>query len=256
MNKKKKIKLFRLVMSKLEKKYPEALPIKRTDPLDQLLTSIIHFDSLPEKARLALELLRKEFVDWNEVRVSAVSEMAAVLREAGLEEDRARLLKSALTHLFLKKNQLSLDFMKNYPEKQASEFLARFEGLHPSIVDEVLLLSLGFQRFPLNEKTQRVCERLGWVDDSDEAGAARTMSAVIPKTLKGKAYVLLKAHAEETCKTKAPACPSCVLQSDCLYYAMKQASPKGRPGDKPVSTVEIRGRSGRARRNGLRSSRS
>lgn len=226
MTKKKKIRLFRQVISKLEKKYPNALQGQRTDPLEQLLSSIVHFDAPAEKVGRALEVFRDEFVDWNEVRVSAVSEIAGALRQAGIEEDRARLIKSALSKLFLKKNQLTLDFIKNYNQKQASDFLSRFEGLHPSIIDEVMLLSLGFPCFPMNDRAHRVCVRLGLVEDGNEASARKFMEAIIPKFLKSKAYTLIATHAEDTCKAKSPACPTCILQSDCQYYELKQTAPK------------------------------
>jgi len=197
MTKKQKIQIIRKEIASLEKKYPDLKIPEPKEPLGQLLVSIISLSSPASSASKALQLFDEEFVDWNEVRVSAVSEIASVLARAGIEEDRARMLKSVLGELFLKKNQLSMDFLLKYKEKQAHDFLNRFVGLDPAAVDEVMLLSLGHARFPVTAKVLRVCRSLGVAGDREgNESVAKLLMAAVPKSSMAEAYLLFTAHAD------------------------------------------------------------
>jgi len=183
-------------LSELEKKYPDTAKPGTKDPLEQLLVSLISFQSPPDAAAKALRLFEAEFVDWNEVRVSAVPEIASVLQRAGIEDGRARTIKTVLNELFLKKNQLSLEFLLKYKEKQASDYLNRFEGLPQTVIDEVMLLGLGHPVCPVTEDVLQVCRGLGVVGRHDDAESVRKLLlAAIPKSSMAMAYALFKAHA-------------------------------------------------------------
>lgn len=204
MTKKQKVQTIRKEIASLEKKYPDLEIPEPKEPLEQLLVSIISLNSPAGAAAKALQLFDEEFVDWNEVRVSAVPEIASVLARAGIEENRARMIKSVLSELFLKKNQLSMDFLLKYKEKQAQDFLNRFEGLDPAAVDEVMLLSLGHARFPVTDKVLRVCQSLGVVESREEnESVAKVLMATVPKTSMAAAYVLFTTHADQVKLAKA-----------------------------------------------------
>ena len=195
MNKKQKALLVRKTVNTLANKYPSPEEPEPVDPLEQLLGSIISCDSRPECSAKALELFEEEFVDWNEVRVSSIAEIAGVLRQAGVDVEQARTIKSVLSQLFLKKNQLSMEFLRKYKEKQAEDFLNRFVGLNPAVVDEVMLLSLGHHRFPVNRDVLRVCRHLGIVTDEGQEETRALLMSSVPKSLMKSAYFLFCAHA-------------------------------------------------------------
>jgi endonuclease-3 len=203
MTKKEKAQVIRNTIAELEKRYPETTSPGTKDPLEQLLVSLVSFDSPRDAAAKALLLFEEEFVDWNEVRVSAVPEIASVLQRAGIEEGRARTIKTVLNELFLKKNQLSLEFLLKYKEKQAYDYLSRFEGLPQAVIDEVMLLGLGHPVCPVTEDILRVCRGLGVVGDKDDAESVRKLlMATVPKSSMAMAYALLKAHAPHVKETR------------------------------------------------------
>jgi endonuclease III len=153
-----------------------------------------------------------------------------------MDDGRARLIKAVLGDLFLKKNQLSLDFLKKYQEKQAYDVLKRIEGLPDAVIDEVMLISLHHTCFPMNASVTRVCDRLGIVGGGDGGSARDFMAAIVPKTLMPMGYMLFNAHGERTCKPKTPDCGVCALTACCTYFGEKSGPKRpaaGAKGAKP-----------------------
>lgn len=227
MTKKHKVQFFRQSLTRLEKEHKIDAAAENTSALTQLLASILQLDCSAQRASMADSLFEERFVDWNEVRVSALTEIADVFREAGIDEGRARILKTALSELFRRRNELNMDFLSSYKEKQAEDFLDRLGGLPSSIVDEVMLLSLGHSRFPLNRNVRRLCDRLGVLDGDDEEEQRSSLQGIIPKTKMARSHRLFEAHAKSVCKD-TPDCDSCFMKNSCQFFERKQSGKKAK----------------------------
>ncbi|MDP6111557.1 MAG: hypothetical protein QGF00_02840 [Planctomycetota bacterium] len=198
MTKKEKTQIIRKTITSLEKVYQDVEPAEPMPVFEQMLQSILSLNESPSGTRKAFELFEVEFVDWNEVRVSAVAEIGRVLKDAGLDPEKARILKAALGRLFVKKNQLSMDFLLNYKEKKAHDFLKAFPGLPRATLNEIMLLSLGHPFFPATDKVVKVCHAINVAtEDQDIDELAQLLSDSIPKKLMLKAYYLFCAYADD-----------------------------------------------------------
>jgi endonuclease III len=212
MNKKEKTKIIRKTITSLEKVYKDVEPAEPKPVFEQMLQSILSLNESPAGTTKAFELFEVEFVDWNEIRVSAVAEIGRVLKDAGIDPEKARVLKAALGRLFVKKNQLSMDFLLNYQEKKAHDFLKGFPGLPSASLNEIMLLSLGHPFFPVTDKVVKVCHAIDVSDENpDTDELARLLSESIPKKQMLKAYYLFCAYAADVkppvkkAKKKSPA---------------------------------------------------
>ena len=246
----------------LKKRYPlPALPETPRPLLEELLFAICREGSTSADAQAAFDRLKKTFVDWNEIRVSTVQEVADALRplpQAGL---RAGWIIGVLHAVFelnysydlgdmekkgLKQaaKQVSRYFndseLKKLNLKQAAKQSGRFKQVNDFAVAWVVQRSLGGHAIPLDGPTVRVLQRLGVVEevDPDDLESLRGgIEHVIPKARGPEFTELFSIHAKELCTEKDPLCPKCPLLSDCPtgqeLTAKKPEKDKDKPDGKP-----------------------
>jgi len=92
----------------------DVLKKDRRSPVSHLCMSILMRNNSITNARQAETALRKRFVDWNELRVSPIAEVQAVLEECGTEgaEAKAYALRRFLRDVFSKYTKTNLYFDK------------------------------------------------------------------------------------------------------------------------------------------------
>ena len=225
----------------LKKRFPlPALEPEEPRPLlEELLYAICREGSTTADADAGYARLRKVFVDWNEIRVSTVQEVADALRplpNAGL---RAGWIIGVLHAVFemnysydlgdLEKKglkqaakQVSRYFnekdLKSVGLKQAAKQIARFKQVNDFAVAWVVQRSLGGHAIPLDGPTFRVLRRLSVIEeaDADDMESVRGgIEHVIPKARGPEFTELMSIHAKELCIDKAPLCAQCPLKTDC-----------------------------------------
>jgi endonuclease-3 len=225
----------------LKKRFPlpAAEPETARPLLEELLFAICREGSTTEDAEAAYGRLRKTFVDWNEVRVSTVQEVADALRPLPHAGPRAGWIIGVLHAVFemnysydlgdmekkgLKQaaKQVSRYFndndLKKLGLKQAAKQIARFKQVNDFAVAWVVQRSLGGHAIPLDGPTVRVLQRLGVVEevDPDDLESLRGgIEHVIPKARGPEFTELMSVHAKELCTETAPLCTKCPLLPEC-----------------------------------------
>jgi endonuclease-3 len=240
----------------LKKRFP--LPAGGPDEprpvLEELVYAVCREGTTPADADRAYDALRKTFVDWNEVRVSTVQEVADSLRPlpgAGL---KAGWIIALLQAVFEMTYSYDLDELEKKGLKQAAKQLARYfdpkdleklglrqaakqaarlETMHDYAVAWVVQRRLGGHAIPLDGPTLRVLRRLGVVEpgEPESLEALRgSVEHVIPKA-KGPEFTdLMSVHARELCVDGAPDCPHCPLKAECPTAPQVLAAGK-KPGE-------------------------
>ena len=247
----------------LKKRFPlPTLDAEAKRPLlEELIFAICREGTTHADADAAYERLRKSFVDWNEIRVSTVQEVADVLRpipNAGLRAGwiigvlhavfemnyaydigdlEKKGLKQAAKQISRYFNAKDLD---SKGLKQAAKQISRFKQVNDYAVAWVMQRSLGGHAIPLDGPTVRVLQRLGVVEevDPDDLESLRGgIEHVIPKARGPEFTELLSLHAKELCTEKDPLCAKCPLLSDCPtgqeLTSKKPEKDKDKPDGKP-----------------------
>ncbi|MBE7491282.1 MAG: hypothetical protein HS108_05935 [Planctomycetes bacterium] len=101
------------------KEAADLLKKDRRSPVSHLCMSILMRNNSITNARQAEAALRKRFVDWNEIRVSPIAEVQAVLEECGTAgaEPKAYALRRFLRDVFSKYTKTNLYFdLMDIPE--------------------------------------------------------------------------------------------------------------------------------------------
>jgi endonuclease III len=210
----------RKLLNSLEKNYGRAGIPLADEPVDRVVYQIIEGASGKKSAEAGLNRLKKNFVDWNEVRVSSDREIAGCLNEVS-REDRLAIaanVKAGLEYLFdaRYRDEFMLESRVEDPD-EALQVLAELEGLDPGRAALVLFSSWsdGTSVLPFSA-IGRILMRVGVIrkTTSVKAVVAAITELVDPKEL-GRLTYLLTRHGSEVCGVKSYFCTQCRAASFC-----------------------------------------
>ena len=217
-----KQQLLNHVHTALKKKFP--LPEAATEPsertvLEELIYAACREAATHAEADRAYTAIRKNFIDWNEVRVSTVQEVADILRPLHQPGSRAKRIIALLQALFEERYSYDLsDVLKKGLKDTARKLRFYKEGVNDFAVAWVIQRTLGGHSIPLDAPTLRVLQRLGVVEpgEPDSLEAVRgSIEHVIPKARGAEFTELMSLHAKEICIDGTPRCGICPLKGEC-----------------------------------------
>jgi len=203
-------RLLGTVRKALQVRLPQTRPV-----LEQMLYAICRRDVSRAQADAAFARLQQSFYDWNEVRVSALREVADVLAPLPQAFDRAEQLLGLLQEVFEANYSFDLEGLKKKPLRQAEKQLQRLQFADAFVQAWTMQYALGGHAIPVDEPVRRVVVRLGLVQDGQ---STTTVQAGLTHQL-GKAqaqplYEILSAVAYRYCGEQ-PDCRECLLQKCC-----------------------------------------
>ena len=110
------------------------------ESLDHLAFAIMEKGGADVKTALeALSRLRREFIDWNEIRVTRTQELARQLSGLPNPEGAAFQIKTAYTGFFEKKGCLGFDFLASCKPQEAKRILGQALPVLPKGAQALLL---------------------------------------------------------------------------------------------------------------------
>ena len=181
----------------LEKSFGEIELVPTESVLDKVAVLILREGNSGGAAERALRLLRTEFVDWNEVRISRPSELARLLSGStkGASQrrwhERAKRLRDVIDQVYNDKNDPSFEFLLELKPKEQYEFLAELDdlGAHNAAA-LVQWLSDGEQLAHVPPSMARAAHRLGLVESAAVTRVRKELADLAGKDR----LVLLSAH--------------------------------------------------------------
>lgn len=167
-------KRFATLLKKLRAAHPEATPplpesaegAEGADPvLDQLVFSMLLWESSATQARGAMRRLREAFVDFNELRVCLADEVVRAMGERHpLAFDRAHRLHAALMDIFRRQHACCLTHLLDAGKRESRAYLDSLDGLPSFVSSRIFLLSLGGHAIPCDERLRDLLAQAGVVD--------------------------------------------------------------------------------------------
>ncbi len=185
-------------------------------PLDQLVESLLWRQTSIRRGTRALRQLKRQFVDWNEVRVSHHDEVAAAMAETEWAANSARRIQRILGKLFIMRHEMNLDFLHDLTKAESRAFLQSLPEVSSDLVDEVLLFTTGVKLFPVNEDIARMAHRLGLVPNArvTKRNQKRLMDLWDQEVYVAIAQFFLD-NAPSVCTDKEPDHEKCPLEKLC-----------------------------------------
>jgi len=137
----------------LKRKYPGVQKAIYDEPVDALVYAIISAELNEAAAQSAIKRLADYFVDWNDLRISRVEEIAELLgSDTSVARDIASALTTALRAVFGKYNMVSLKALSKMSKRPAKGVLEKIDGTNRFVVDYCMLTSLHGHAIPLTKK--------------------------------------------------------------------------------------------------------
>jgi len=174
------------------------------DPIRVLVESVLQADASDKQAEAALAEIEKEYVDFNELRVSPVKEIVECIgRTHPFARRKAESLRSALQAVFQRTCALTLDFLAKKPKKEARRLLLE-SGLDSYAAARVTLLVFGGHAVPVDETLVDCLKLEGYVHPaSDVSDVQGFLERVVPQKNAVAAHRLLRQFVAASAKALA-----------------------------------------------------
>jgi endonuclease III len=222
--------------------------------LEHLLYACCLEDARCDQADEAFAKLQQTYFDWNEVRVTTISELAQCLHSLPQADQAASRIKQCLQSLFEARYQYELDDLKKANLGKAVAELEAWKGMSPFVASYVSQQALGGHSIPISQviiESLVQCEILTTAEA--EKKSVPGMERAIPKN-KGSEFgsLLLQFATEMKAHPKSGPVQSVLKDLGVTYKAKPKIEPKTEPkpkqptmkptGDGPKGTSTAKGK--------------
>ena len=147
-------------------KNPTLKEIADLDALDTLMLGALTSKMPLKEVLKSWDLLRTQFVDWNEIRISSASEVAENFPKAEAPLELAVQIKEMLSTLYERRHQVSLEFIRENTLPETREFFKRSPDL-PDLCKLLVLAAIKEQPvIPMENWAQGGLIRAGLLSES------------------------------------------------------------------------------------------
>ena len=188
----------------------------RTDPLSELILTILSQNTSDHNSRRAFDSLLTRFNSWEAVAEGSGEDIAEAIKLGGLAQVKAPRIKQILRQIQEQRGSLDLKFLKEMPVAEAKKWLRSLPGVGPKTAACVLLFSLGKPVLPVDTHINRVAKRLGLIDSRVSAEKAHEiLGDMVPPRYVYQFHIHVIEHGRRVCKAQRPRCRECVLLKVC-----------------------------------------
>ncbi|CAD74275.1 MAG TPA: hypothetical protein DDX19_00415 [Rhodopirellula baltica] len=184
-------KLITKLQTALKKHYDVAPATPSRPLLEHALYACLLEDCPADLADEGLAKLEQDYFDWNEVRVTTVTELAAVLSSLPDPNKAAQRLKSILQAIFEEFYSFDLDHLK---KENLGKAVAKFEGMSsmtPFVLSYIIQHGLGGHSIPIDYSAMVVMLVTGIASQAEASdGRVPGLERAVPKS-KGVEFAAL-----------------------------------------------------------------
>lgn len=172
------------LLQKVLKKYFKPQPVAESrSVLEQLLFAGCLENARHDAAEEAFQRLQELYFDWNEVRVTTITELGDALRGLPDAADAAARIKRGLQSIFEARYSFDLEDMRKMNQGKAIQELAKFVGVTPFMLGYVVQHAFGGHTIPVSQAMMTVLLMTGIVTPSEaEKHQTPGLERAIPKS--------------------------------------------------------------------------
>jgi endonuclease-3 len=197
---------------------PEAALGNRRDPLDEAIYILLTYQTNIARSKLVWRQLRSNFRRWEEVERATSSQVATVMRQGGLHQQKSRTIQALLKKVRSMFGALTLRSLRKESDERAERTLTQLPGLSLKGARCVLLYSLDRDAFPVDVNTFRIFKRIGIIAPDSiyrRKSLHDALQEAVPPSHRKRFHVNLVIHGKKTCLPRRPKCSSCAALSIC-----------------------------------------
>lgn len=206
----------RTIHRRLVRRFGILVPPRRTDPLSELILTVLSQHTSDVNADRAFRQLREQYPTWNDVANARPAGVIAAIRSGGLGNTKGPRIQAILREIREREGGYDLSWMEDAVDDDVRAYLTSLPGVGPKTASVVLAFALGRSALPVDTHVHRVTRRLGLVPDRSTAEQAdRILHDLVPPALRTELHVGLITLGRELCKAGRPRCRECPLNDLC-----------------------------------------
>lgn len=206
------------------------------DGMAELVLTLLSQNTADSNSGHAFNRLLQRFPTWDSIIEAPIDEVIDTIRPGGLAPTKGPRLQAMLSEIKARRGDFDLSFLSEMPVEEAREWLRTLPAVGPKTAACVLLFGLGMPGLPVDTHVFRVGCRLGLIEEKMGPDKAQTfLEATVPPEDHFGFHILLIRHGRHMCMARAPQCPACPLQVECLYA--NQPVARVRPAKAPKPAV-------------------
>lgn len=204
------------IMEILDTEYGPRQWSPRSDPLDELVQTVLAQHTSDLNAARSFGQMMARFGSWEAMEEAGVDELEESIRGGGLAKQKAPRIKAILQRLKEEKRGFDLSFLAEMSTQEALAWLTSITGVGPKTARCVLLFSLGKPVIPVDTHVRRVARRLGLIGPKTSAEDAHAiLEGMVPPEEAYRFHMHLIEHGRRICKAPRPRCSVCPLAFGC-----------------------------------------
>lgn len=220
--------LFADVYHRLAAHYGPSEPLHQDSPtiagetvLDSLIATMLTQATTDRTAIRAFHRLKESFPGWEQVLSQPEQVIADRIAVAGLANEKAGRIISALREIQRQFGRLSLEELRLMSPEETRSFLLSLPGVGAKTAACVQAFALRQDAFPVDTHVYRILQRLGWVDDKlSPVKVQDLMERNIPREFQSELHVYLIHHGRFCCQARKPGCGQCPLTPVCEKHGI------------------------------------
>lgn len=206
----------RAIHRRLEREFGPLAPPRSSDPLEELILTVLSQHTSDLNAARAYEGLRRRFPTWDAVARARTTSVTDAIRVGGLGNVKAPRIRAILREIHDREGRYDLSFLSAMSDAEATSYLSSLNGVGPKTAAIVLAFSLGRNALPVDTHVHRVARRLGLIPAKATAERAHVvLEELVPPDLRVPMHVGLIRVGREICKAGRPRCEDCPLSDLC-----------------------------------------
>ena len=206
----------RAILRRLERRFGQLSPPRASDPLDELILTVLSQHTSDVNADRAFTSLRTAFPTWGQVASAPEAALADAIRSGGLANTKAPRIQAILGEVYEREGAYDLSRLRDLADAEARAYLTSLPGIGPKTAAVVLSFALGRDTIPVDTHVHRAARRLGLVPAKASAERAdRLLHDLVPDGIRTSLHVGLIRLGREICKAPTPRCALCPLKDLC-----------------------------------------
>ncbi len=194
-----------------------------SDPLDELVNTILSQNTNDRNRDLAYNRLRAGFPNWEAVRDADSLAVIEAIRPAGLANQKGPRIQAVLQQISDERGSLNLNFLYDLSAEEAFTWLKHFKGVGPKTASIVLQFSLSKPAFPVDTHVYRVSGRIGLRPEKMSVEQTHEFLAkLFTPDQYGPGHLNLIRLGRQICHARKPECPVCPVKELCEYYRQQE----------------------------------
>lgn len=149
------------IVTVLKKRYGGSIPKSDRPIMETIVYAVCLENATVEEANAAYERLGTTFFDWNEARVSTITELERVFASMVDPEWRAFRIRTVLNYIFETHYKFDLELLRRKTLDLANKELTKISDLTPFVRNYTLQTTLGGHLVPVDERMLRAAIWLG-----------------------------------------------------------------------------------------------